>query len=53
MIERGWLEARGYKVIRIMNEDAHKHLKDALKEIYLVYEERVAKLKLEGERNSL
>jgi very-short-patch-repair endonuclease len=40
-----WLEERGYKVIRIMNEDVHKHLEDALKEIYLVCEERVAKLK--------
>jgi very-short-patch-repair endonuclease len=47
-----WLEEHGYKVIRIANEDVHKHLEDALKEIYLVCEERVAKLKLEGERNS-
>ena len=37
-----WLEEHGYKVIRIMNEDVHKHLEDALKEIYLVCEERTA-----------
>jgi very-short-patch-repair endonuclease len=48
-----WLESRGYKVIRIMNQDVHKHLEGALKEIYLVCEEQVIKLKLEGERNSL
>lgn len=48
-----WLEERGHKVIRLMNEEVHKHLEDALKEIYLVCEERVAKLKSEGERNSL
>jgi|RhiMetdeSRZDD1v2_1073273.scaffolds.fasta_scaffold1037040_2 very-short-patch-repair endonuclease len=47
-----WLEERGYKVIRIKNEDVHKHLEDALKEIYLVCEERFAKLKLEGKRNA-
>jgi very-short-patch-repair endonuclease len=48
-----WLESRGYKVIRIMNEDVYKHLEDTLKEIYLGCEEQVMKLKLEGERNSL
>jgi very-short-patch-repair endonuclease len=26
-----WLEERGYKVIRISNEDVHRHLEDALK----------------------
>jgi very-short-patch-repair endonuclease len=46
------LEKRGYQVMRITNEDAHRHLEEALKEIYLVCEERVAKLKTEGERNS-
>ena len=48
-----WLEERGYKVIRITNEDVHQRLEDSLKEIYMVCEERVAKLKSEGERNSL
>jgi very-short-patch-repair endonuclease len=48
-----WLEERGYKVIRIRNEDVHKHLENALKEIYLVCEKRFAKLKLESKRNSL
>ena len=48
-----WLEERGYQVIRITNEDVHRHLEDALKEIYLVCKERVTKLKIEGERNSL
>jgi very-short-patch-repair endonuclease len=48
-----WLEEQGYKVVRITNEDVHKHLENALKEIYLVCKERVAKLKLEGKRNSL
>jgi hypothetical protein len=36
-----------------MNEDVHKRLEDALKEIYLVCEERIAKLKSESGRNSL
>jgi very-short-patch-repair endonuclease len=48
-----WLEERGYKVIRIKNEDVHRHLEDALNEIYLVCSERVTKLHSEGERNSL
>ena len=48
-----WLEERGYKVIRIKNEDVHLHLEDALNEIYLVCSERVTKLDSEGERNSL
>ena len=48
-----WLEERGYHVIRIMNNDVHEHIDDVLKEIYFVCEERAAKLKLEGERNSL
>ncbi len=29
-----WLEERSYKVIRVMNEDAHKHLEDALNHIF-------------------
>lgn len=48
-----WLEERGYKVIRITNEDVHKRLENALNEIYLNCEERVIELKSEGERNSL
>lgn len=48
-----WLEERGYKVIRIRNEDVHRHVEDALKEIYLACNERVTKLRSEGERNSL
>lgn len=48
-----WLEERGYKVIRIMNEDVHRHLEDALKEIYLVCQERTAALQSQSERNSL
>jgi len=48
-----WLEERGYQVVRIMNNDVHRHIDDVLKEIFLVCKERVAKLKLEGERNSL
>jgi very-short-patch-repair endonuclease len=39
-----WLEGRGYKVIRITNEDVYKHLEDALKEIYLTCQERKARL---------
>ena len=48
-----WLEERGYKVIRITNEDVHKHLEIALNEIYLNCETRTIKLKTKGERNSL
>lgn len=48
-----WLEESGYKVIRITNQDVHKHLEDALKEIYICCEERVARLKLDGGRNSI
>jgi very-short-patch-repair endonuclease len=48
-----WLEERGYKVIRIRNEDVHRHLEDALNEIYSVCTERVTKFRSEGERNSL
>ena len=48
-----WLEERGYKVIRIRNEDVHRHLEDALNENYLVCSERVTKLRSKGERNSL
>lgn len=48
-----WLEDRGYKVIRIRNEDVHRHLEDALNEIYLACQERVASLESTGERNSL
>ena len=40
-----WLEERGYKVIRIMNEDVHRHLDDALNEIYLACQERVEELR--------
>jgi very-short-patch-repair endonuclease len=48
-----WLENRGYQVLRIMNEDVHRHLDEELREIYLVCGERVAQLKQEGSRNSL
>lgn len=48
-----WLEERGYKVIRITNEDVHKHLEDALKEIYLTCQERTVALYSSNERNSL
>jgi very-short-patch-repair endonuclease len=48
-----WLKARGYKVIRIMNKDVHRHLEDALNEIYLTRQERTASLKSTGERKSL
>lgn len=48
-----WLEDRGYKVIRIRNEDVHKHLENALSEIFLTCEERVNSLKSASERNSL
>jgi very-short-patch-repair endonuclease len=48
-----WLEERGYKVMRITNEDVHRRLEDALKEIYLTCQERVAKLNSPSERNSL
>src|SRR6266496_3622399 len=39
-----WLEGRGYKVLRIMNEDVHRHLDDTLSEISLTCKERVAEL---------
>jgi very-short-patch-repair endonuclease len=48
-----WLEERGYEVFRIRNEDVHRHLENALNEIYLICSERVAKLHAEGEKNSL
>jgi very-short-patch-repair endonuclease len=48
-----WLEERGYKVIRITNEDVHKHLEDALKEIFLTCQERAATPKPVSERTSL
>lgn len=48
-----WLEKHGYKVIRIRNEDVHRHLEDALNDIYLVCSERVSKLDSKSERNSL
>jgi len=47
------LEERGYKVIRITNEDVHKHLEDALKEIFLTCQERAATPKPVSERTSL
>ena len=40
-----WLEESGYKVMRIMNEDVHRHLEDALNEIYLACQERVEELR--------
>ena len=40
-----WLEDSGYKVIRIMNEDVHRHLEDALNEIYIVCQERIEELR--------
>ncbi len=48
-----WLEERGYKVIRLMNEDVHKRLEDALNEIFLACEERATKFKSISERHSL
>lgn len=48
-----WLEQRGYKVIRITNEDVYKNLENALNEIYVSCKERVRQLKTEGERASL
>jgi very-short-patch-repair endonuclease len=39
-----WLEGRGYKVMRIMNNDVHKHLEDALQEIYLACKEQIAEM---------
>lgn len=45
-----WLQERGYKVIRIMNEDVHRHLEDSLNEIYLVCQKRTASLLSTGER---
>lgn len=40
-----WLAGRGYKVIRIRNEDVHRHLEVALNERYLACQERVDELK--------
>lgn len=40
-----WLEERGYKVIRISNNEVHRHLEDALNVIYLACQERVEELK--------
>ena len=40
-----WLEESGYKVIRIMNEDVHRHLDNALNEIYIACKERVEELR--------
>lgn len=48
-----WLEDRGYRVIRIRNEDVHRHLEDALNEIYLSCQERIGSLISKSERNSL
>ena len=48
-----WLEERGYKVMCIRNEDVHKHLEDALNEIYLICQKRIALLTSKSERNSL
>lgn len=48
-----WLEERGYEVSRIMNEDVHRRLEDALKEINLVCQERAAALHSTSARNSL
>jgi very-short-patch-repair endonuclease len=48
-----WLEERGYKVMRIANEEVHRHLEDALNEIYMVCSERVTSLHSKGERISL
>jgi very-short-patch-repair endonuclease len=48
-----WLEARGYKVIRIMNEDVHRRLENALNEIFLSCKERVAVLTATSQRSSL
>lgn len=47
-----WLEARGYKVIRIMNEDVHKYLEVSLNEIYLTGKQRITELTLASQRNS-
>ena len=47
-----WLEARGYKVIRIMNEDVHKYLEVSLNEIYLTCKQRITELTLASQRNS-
>jgi len=41
-----WLEERGYKVIRIMNEDVYKHLEDSLNEIYMQCKEYAVKLSI-------
>src|SRR5215207_1882361 len=44
-----WLQERGYKVIRIRNEDVHSHLEDALAEIFLTCKEQVGTLQSESE----
>ena len=48
-----WLKERGYKVMRVTNEDVHRHLEDALNEIFLTCQERVTELNSVSERNSL
>jgi len=48
-----WLEERGHKVIRITNEDVHRHLEAAFNEIFLTCKERVTELNPVSERNSL
>lgn len=48
-----WLEERGYKVLRITNEDVHRHLENALSEIYLSCKERTLEPKSVSERISL
>ena len=48
-----WLEARGYKVIRITNEDVHRNLENALSELYLTCLQRVIELNSTSKRNSL
>jgi very-short-patch-repair endonuclease len=47
-----WLQRHGYKVIRIRNEDVHRHLENALNEIYLLCSEQITQLHSVGERNS-
>ena len=47
-----WLEARGYKVIRIMNEDVHRYLEASLNEIFLTCKQRSTELTLASKRNS-
>ena len=48
-----WLEERSHKVLRISNEDVHRHLEDILNEIFLTCKERVSEIKAASERNSL